>query len=148
MEMLPVKIYTSEGVKIPEYKTTGSVGFDISSNDDETIVLGPGERKLIHTGLYMEIPIGYELQIRPRSGLSLKKGFVPALGTIDNDYRGEIGIIAMNLSRNENMIINKGDRIAQGVISPVINAFFKPVDSIDKLSSTDRGNGGFGSTGV
>lgn len=146
--MLPVKIFADKGVKIPEYKTTGSVGFDISSNDDETIILAPGERKLIHTGLYMEIPIGYELQIRPRSGLSLKKGFVPALGTIDNDYRGEIGIIAMNLSRDEEMVIRKGDRIAQGVISPVINALFKPVDSIEKLSKTDRGNGGFGSTGV
>lgn len=146
--MLPVKIFADKGVNIPEYKTTGSVGFDISSNDDEIIVLAPGERKLIHTGLYMEIPIGYELQIRPRSGLSLKKGFVPALGTIDNDYRGEIGIIAMNLSRDEEMVIRKGDRIAQGVISPVINALFKPVDSIEKLSKTDRGNGGFGSTGV
>lgn len=146
--MLPVKIFADKGVKIPEYKTTGSVGFDISSNDDEIIILAPGERKLIHTGLYMEIPIGYELQIRPRSGLSLKKGFVPALGTIDNDYRGEIGIIAMNLSRDEEMVIRKGDRIAQGVISPVINALFKPVDSIEKLSKTDRGNGGFGSTGV
>lgn len=146
--MLPVKIFADKGVKIPEYKTTGSVGFDISSNDDEIIILAPGERKLIHTGLYMEIPIGYELQIRPRSGLSLKKGFVPALGTIDNDYRGEIGIIAMNLSRDEEMVIRKGDRIAQGVISPVINSLFKPVDSIEKLSKTDRGNGGFGSTGV
>lgn len=146
--MVPVKIFAAEGVKIPEYKTTGSVGFDISSNDTETIILGPGERKLIHTGLYMEIPIGYELQIRPRSGLSLKKGFVPALGTIDNDYRGEIGIIAMNLSNDENMVISKGDRIAQGVISPVVNALFKPVDSIEKLSKTDRGNGGFGSTGI
>lgn len=146
--MLPVKIFVDEGVKIPEYKTIGSVGFDISSNDDETIILKPGERRLIHTGLHMEIPIGYELQIRPRSGLSLKKGFVPALGTIDNDYRGEIGIIAMNLSQNEEMVINKGDRIAQGVISPVVNALFKQVDSLDKLSHTDRGNGGFGSTGI
>lgn len=146
--MLPVKIFVDEGVKIPKYKTIGSVGFDISSNDNEIITLRPGERRLIHTGLYIEIPIGYELQIRPRSGLSLKKGFVPALGTIDNDYRGEIGIIAMNLSKDEDIVINKGDRIAQGVISPVINAVFKQVNSIDKLSKTDRGNGGFGSTGI
>lgn len=146
--MLPVKIFAEKGVNIPEYKTSGSVGFDISSNEDEIIVLGPGERRLIHTGLYMEIPVGYELQIRPRSGLSLKKGFVPTLGTIDNDYRGEIGIIAMNLSNNENIVIKKGDRLAQGVISPVISAIFKPVDSIEKLSKTDRGSGGFGSTGV
>lgn len=146
--MLPVKIYTEPGVKFPEYKTEGSAGFDIASNEDETINLSPGERRLIHTGIYLEIPVGYELQIRPRSGLSLKNGFVPVLGTIDNDYRGEIGIIAMNLSTNTNFTVKKGDRIAQGVISPVISAFFKQVDSVDKLSKTERGTGGFGSTGV
>lgn len=146
--MLPVKIYTEPGVKIPEYKTEGSVGFDIASNEDETINLSPGERRLIHTGIYLEIPIGYELQIRPRSGLSLKNGFVPVLGTIDNDYRGEIGIIAMNLGTNTNFTVKKGDRIAQGVISPIINAFFKQVDSIDKLSKSERGTNGFGSTGI
>ncbi len=146
--MLPVKIYTEPGVKFPEYKTEGSAGFDIASNEDETINLSPGERRLIHTGIYLEIPVGYELQIRPRSGLSLKNGFVPVLGTIDNDYRGEIGIIAMNLSTNTNFTIKKGDRIAQGVISPVISAFFKQVDSVDKLSKTERGTGGFGSTGI
>lgn len=146
--MLPVKIYTEPGVKFPEYKTEGSAGFDIASNEDETINLSPGERRLIHTGIYLEIPVGYELQIRPRSGLSLKNGFVPVLGTIDNDYRGEIGIIAMNLSTNTNFTVKKGDRIAQGVISPVISAFFKQVDSVDKLSKTERGAGGFGSTGI
>lgn len=146
--MLPVKIYTEPGVKFPEYKTEGSAGFDIASNEDETINLSPGERRLIHTGIYLEIPVGYELQIRPRSGLSLKNGFVPVLGTIDNDYRGEIGIIAMNLSTNTNFTVKKGDRIAQGVISPVISAFFKQVDSVDKLSKTERGTGGFGSTGI
>lgn len=146
--MLPVKIYTEPGVKFPEYKTEGSAGFDIASNEDETINLSPGERRLIHTGIYLEIPVGYELQIRPRSGLSLKNGFVPVLGTIDNDYRGEIGIIAMNLSTNTNFTIKKGDRIAQGIISPVISAFFKQVNSIDKLSKTERGTGGFGSTGI
>ena len=146
--MLPVKIYTEPGVKFPEYKTEGSAGFDIASNEDEIINLSPGERRLIHTGIYLEIPVGYELQIRPRSGLSLKNGFVPVLGTIDNDYRGEIGIIAMNLSTNTNFTVKKGDRIAQGVISPVISAFFKQVDSVDKLSKTERGTGGFGSTGI
>lgn len=146
--MIPIKIFTEEGVKTPVYKTSGSVGFDIESNENETIILKPGERRLIHTGLYMEIPIGYELQIRPRSGLSLKNGFVPVLGTIDNDYRGEIGIIAMNLNDKDDFIIKKGDRIAQGVIAPVVVALFDKVDSIEKLSKTDRGTGGFGSTGV
>lgn len=146
--MLPVKIFVEDGVSVPEYKTIGSVGFDISSNEKDTIILKPGERRLIHTGIYMEIPVGYELQIRPRSGLSLKKGFVPVLGTIDNDYRGEIGIIAMNLSQDEDFIVNYKDRIAQGVIAPIVNAAFKKVSSIDELSKTERGNGGFGSTGI
>ena len=146
--MLPVKIFVEDGVDIPEYKTSGSVGFDISSNEIDPIILKPGERQLIHTGLYMEIPTGYELQIRPRSGLSLKKGFVPVLGTIDGDYRGEIGIIAMNLSKDEDFVINYKDRIAQGIIAPIVTATFKKVDTIYELSETDRGTKGFGSTGV
>ena len=94
--MAKIKIFTEKGVNIPVYKTKGSVGFDIESNED--VIIKPGERKLIHTGLYMEIPAGYELQVRPRSGLSLKDGFVTILGTIDNDYRGEIGVIGVNIN--------------------------------------------------
>ena len=108
--MAKIKIFTEKGVNIPVYKTNGSVGFDIESNED--VKLKPGERKLIHTGLYMEIPAGYELQVRPRSGLSLKHGFVPILGTIDNDYRGEIGVIGVNINDTGYFQIDKGDRIA------------------------------------
>ena len=144
--MAKIKIFTEKGVNIPVYKTNGSVGFDIESNED--VKLKPGERKLIHTGLYMEIPAGYELQVRPRSGLSLKHGFVPILGTIDNDYRGEIGVIGVNINDTGYFQIDKGDRITQGVLAPIEIAEFEKVDSIDELSKTDRGTNGFGSTGV
>ena len=144
--MAKIKIFTEKGVNIPVYKTNGSVGFDIESNED--VKLRPGERKLIHTGLYMEIPAGYELQVRPRSGVSLKHGFVPILGTIDNDYRGEIGVIGVNINDTGYFQIDKGDRIAQGVLAPIEIAKFEKVDSIDELSKTDRGTDGFGSTGV
>ena len=144
--MAKIKIFTEKDVNIPVYKTNGSVGFDIESNED--VKLKPGERKLIHTGLYMEIPVGYELQIRPRSGLSLKNGFVPVLGTIDNDYRGEIGVIGVNMDNSVYFQIDKGDRIAQGVLAPIEIAKFEKVNSIDELSKTDRGTDGFGSTGV
>ena len=144
--MAKIKIFTEKGVNIPVYKTNGSVGFDIESNED--VIIKPGERKLIHTGLYMEIPAGYELQVRPRSGLSLKDGFVTILGTIDNDYRGEIGVIGVNINDTGYFQIDKGDRIAQGVLAPIEIAKFEKVDSIDELSKTDRGTDGFGSTGV
>ena len=145
--MAKIKIFTEKSVNIPVYKTNGSVGFDIESNED--VKLKPGERKLIHTGLYMEIPAGYELQVRPRSGLSLKHGFVPILGTIDTDYRGEINVIGVNIdNKNGYFQIDKGDRIAQGVLAPIEIAEFEKVDSIDELSKTDRGTDGFGSTGV
>ena len=144
--MATIKIFTEKGVNIPVYKTNGSVGFDIESNED--VIIKPGKRKLIHTGLYMEIPAGYELQVRPRSGLSLKEGFVPILGTIDNDYRGEIGVIGVNINDTGYFQIDKGDRIAQGVLAPIEIAEFEKVNSIDELSKTDRGTDGFGSTGV
>ena len=144
--MAKIKIFTEKGVNVPVYKTKGSVGFDIESNED--VIIKPGERKLIHTGLYIEIPSGYELQVRPRSGLSLKDGFVTILGTIDNDYRGEIGVIGVNINDTGYFQIDKGDRIAQGVLAPIEIAKFEKVDSIDELSKTDRGTGGFGSTGV
>ena len=144
--MAKIKIFTEKGVNVPVYKTKGSVGFDIESNED--IIIKPGERKLIHTGLYMEIPAGYELQVRPRSGLSLKDGFVTILGTIDNDYRGEIGVIGVNINDTGYFQIDKGDRIAQGVLAPIEIAKFEKVNSIDELSKTDRGTDGFGSTGV
>ena len=140
--MAKIKIFTEKGVNIPVYKTNGSVGFDIESNED--VKLKPGERKLIHTGLYMEIPVGYELQVRPRSGLSLKNGFVPVLGTIDNDYRGEIGVILYN-SGEYDFEVCSGDRIAQMDIRPYYQGEF---EEVDKLDETERGLAGLGSTGA
>lgn len=136
---------------IPRYATLGASGFDLHALED-TIVY-PGETKLIKTGLSMSIPLGYELQIRPRSGTSLKTSLrvANAPGTVDSDYRGEICIIISNIHGSEmynekyREEIKKGDRIAQGVICPVTTAEFEEVDN---LNSTERGSGGFGSTGV
>ena len=129
---------------IPQYQTSQSAGFDLHSIED--IVLLPGERKLISTGLSFEIPQGYEIQIRPRSGLAYKHGIsvLNSPGTIDSDYRGEIKVLLINYS-DEEFEIKLGDRIAQAIIQKVIQAQFIEVDS---LNNTERGNGGFGSTGV
>jgi dUTP pyrophosphatase len=136
-----------ERAKIPEYKTSGAVGMDLSAvvEDGKTVNLGPGFQKIIGTGLAVAIPDGYEMQIRPRSGLSFSKGITitNSPGTIDPDYRGEIKIIL----RNEGSVpfrVNTGDRIAQAVICPVVRPRIKVVDSLD---STNRGSGGLGSTG-
>lgn len=133
----------------PEYATEGSSGFDLRANLSESIVLGVGERVVVPTGLFFDIPNGMEIQIRSRSGLSIKHGVVVlnGIGTIDSDYTGEIGIILINHGENE-FIINHGDRIAQGVISSVIGkqlTNFVKVDTINK--TTGRGYGGYGSTG-
>jgi len=129
---------------IPQYQTSQSAGFDLHSIED--IVLLPGERKLISTGLSFEIPQGYEIQIRPRSGLAYKHGIsvLNSPGTIDSDYRGEIKVLLINYS-DEEFEIKLGDRIAQAIIQKVIQAQFIEVDS---LNNTERGDGGFGSTGV
>ena len=128
---------------IPSYQSEEAAGFDLHSIED--CVLKRGERKLIGTGLAFEIEKGYEIQIRPRSGLAYKKGItvLNSPGTIDSDYRGEIKVLLINLG-SEDFEIKKGDRIAQAVIAPVIQAEFVEVDS---LSETKRGSGGFGSTG-
>ena len=130
---------------IPQYQTKGAAGFDLVAVEDVT--LGPGETTTISTGLAFEIPEGYEMQIRPRSGLTLKTPLriANAPGTIDSDFRGEVKIIVTNTSENKGFYIKKGDRIAQGVIAPVMRAVFEEADD---LSETDRGSGGFGSTGV
>lgn len=132
--------------KIPVYSSTGASGADLCAFIENKIVLKPGERKLIPTGLVIEIPDGFEAQVRPRSGLALKQGItcLNSPGTIDSDYRGEIGIILINLSENS-FTINDGDRIAQLVIAPVVQAnfFFS-----EEISSTKRDSGGFGSTGI
>jgi len=142
-----VKVKAERGAKAPEYKTVGSAGADVSAFlPDSPVSLGPGEYKAIPTGLSFEIPIGYEIQVRPRSGLALKSGItvLNAPGTIDSDYRGEVKVILVNHSKNE-FVIHDGDRIAQLVLSSVDKADFSLDDDI---SQTERGSGGFGSTGI
>ncbi len=142
---MQVKIINKSAHPLPQYETTGSAGMDLRANTTEPIILESLERTIIPTGLYLELPIGYEAQIRPRSGLSIKKGLslVNSPGTIDSDYRGEIGIIMVNLS-NEAQTIAPGERIAQMVI-----AKYEQVELVEAevLSETKRGAGGFGSTG-
>jgi len=130
---------------IPEYATTHSAGMDIRASLDATVILKPLERKLIPTGLFIELPEGFEAQIRPRSGLAIKKGItvLNSPGTIDADYRGEICVILINLS-SEDFEINDGDRICQMVIASYARAEWSEVD---ELGETERGAGGFGHTG-
>ena len=131
---------------IPEYQTNGSSGMDLSAYLNEPLELKPMERRLIPTGLKMELPEGYEAQVRPRSGMSIKHGItlINCVGTIDEDYRGEICVPVVNLS-NETYTINNRDRIAQMIISPVTKAIAQEIK--EELSVTSRGSGGFGSTG-
>ena len=140
-----IKIKSLSG-SIPEYETDGAAGMDIKAYLDEQVIIEPGERKLIPTGLFMEIEKGYEVQIRARSGLALKKGICLAngIGTIDSDYRGEVGVILVNLG-NEAFAVNNGDRIAQMVVLKYEKA---DVIQAEELSETERGDGGFGHTGV
>jgi dUTP pyrophosphatase len=144
----PVKVRINHKSQhaLPSYETIDSAGMDVRAMLDEPVVLKPMERALIKTGLFLEIPAGYECQVRPRSGLALKKGItvLNAPGTIDADYRGEVGVILINLS-NESFTIENGERIAQLVFARFEQADFEVVD---ELTETDRGAGGFGSTGV
>lgn len=148
IERLRVKILKWPHFKgeLPGYQSAWASGFDVRAQLDKPVVLNPGERALIPSGLSFEIPIGYEIQARPRSGLALKQGIslVNTPGTIDADYRGEVKIILINLGQ-EPVIINDQDRMAQLVICPVMQAHFEAVES---LTDTVRGIGGFGSTGV
>lgn len=139
------RLRESEGVAVPAYMTTHAAGVDLHAAIDAPIHLQPGERVLVPTGLAIELPDGYEAQIRPRSGLAFKHGIslVNTPGTIDPDYRGEISIIVINHG-SETFVINAGERIAQMVIAPFIRAVFAEVDS---LTETGRGSGGFGHTG-
>lgn len=143
--MQKVKVVIEEGVTLPKYETTGSAGMDIRANIAEPITLGSLERVLIPTGIKMAIPEGYEVQVRPRSGLALKHGIsmANAIGTIDSDYRGEIGVILINLSK-ESYTIQPQERIGQIVLNKVEQIEFEVVTS---LESTERGEGGFGHTG-
>jgi dUTP pyrophosphatase len=142
---MKIKIVNKSRHQLPAYSTVASAGMDLRANIDGEIMLKPMERALVKTGLYLEIPVGYEAQIRPRSGLAIKKGItiVNSPGTIDADYRGEVCIVLINLS-NENFIIKDGERICQMVIAKHEKAEWL---SVDKLLETDRGAGGFGHTG-
>ncbi|MBP5157809.1 MAG: dUTP diphosphatase [Treponema sp.] len=141
-----IKVLAKGGAALPVYKTAGAAGADVCAFIEKEIVLAPLERLLVPTGLFFEIPCGYEIQVRPRSGLAFKNGIavLNSPGTIDSDYRGELKVLLANFSK-ENFLIHPGDRIAQIVIAPVTIACWETVDS---LSDSARGDGGFGSTGV
>jgi dUTP pyrophosphatase len=143
---MKIKIINKSRHDLPHYETMASAGMDLRASLTESRILKPLERTIVGTGLFIELPIGIEAQVRPRSGLAAKKGItvLNAPGTVDADYRGEIGVILINLS-NEDFTINNGERIAQLVIAKHERAEW--VDAIE-LSETDRGEGGFGSTGV
>ena len=144
MHKVEVKVINKSAHRLPEYKTLMSAGMDLKANITEMWKLNPGERVMVPTGLYIELPEGYEAQIRPRSGLSLKDGIVAILGTIDADYRGEVGVILANIS-DQPYSINPGDRLAQMVVSEVSRVKWNEVSELNK---TERGTGGFGSTGI
>ncbi len=149
--MVAIRVIREEGadhsVPLPSYETSGAAGADVRANlsNGTPIILAPGERTLVPTGLRIEIPLGFEVQVRPRSGLALKHGITlpNTPGTIDSDYRGPLGVIVLNAGQ-EPFEITHGERIAQLIVAPVVQAIFQDVEV---LSETDRGAGGFGSTG-
>lgn len=142
---IKIKIVNKSRHKVPEYATTASSGMDIRANLDHDVVLRAGKRALIPTGLFIEIPVGYEAQIRPRSGLAINKGIsvLNSPGTIDSDYRGEVCVILINLS-DEDFVIKDGERICQMIISRHERAEWI---NVEMLGETKRGKGGFGHTG-
>ncbi|MEZ0007381.1 dUTP pyrophosphatase [Flavobacterium sp. 28YEA47A] len=143
---MTIKIINKSQHPLPNYETLASAGMDLRANLSEPITLGPLERAIVKTGLFIELPIGYEAQVRPRSGLAAKKGItvLNSPGTVDADYRGEIGVILVNLS-NESFVVENGERIAQLIIAKHERAVWLETE---ELSETSRGEGGFGSTGV
>ena len=144
--MIKIKIVNKGNQPLPEYATPQSAGVDLRANIDKPVELKPLSRALIPTGLHIALPEGYEAQIRPRSGLAIKKGItcLNTPGTIDADYRGDVGVILINLSA-ETFIVNPGERIAQMIINKFEQAEFELVEELDE---TERGEGGFGHTGV
>lgn len=144
--MVEVKVVNQGEQQLPQYATPQSAGMDLRANINNPVVLKPMGRALIPTGIHIQLPVGYEAQVRPRSGLALKHGItcLNTPGTIDADYRGDVGVILINLS-NENFTIMPGDRIAQMVISKFEHAQWVEVESLEE---TERGEGGFGHSGV
>jgi dUTP pyrophosphatase len=145
VEKLSIRIINKSNNPLPAYATKGSSGMDLRASVDEEVILQPLERRLIATGLFIQLPVGYEAQVRPRSGLAIKNGLtcLNSPGTIDADYRGEIKVILINLS-GEAQSINTGDRIAQMVIQKVEQITF---EQVEELEETERGEGGFGHSG-
>jgi dUTP pyrophosphatase len=143
---MQIKIINKSQHELPNYETIASAGMDLRANLTEPITLKSLERTIVKTGLFIELPIGYEAQVRPRSGLAAKKGItvLNSPGTVDADYRGEIGVILVNLS-HEDFVVENGERIAQLIIAKHERAEWV---SVETLSETSRGEGGFGSTGV
>jgi dUTP pyrophosphatase len=143
---MKINIINTSPHELPHYETDASAGMDLRANLSESITLQPLGRAIIPTGLFLELPVGFEAQVRPRSGLAAKKGItvLNAPGTVDADYRGEVGVILVNLS-NEPFVVENGERIAQMVIAKHERALW---EEVEVLSNTDRGSGGFGSTGV
>ena len=143
---MKIEIINKSKHELPKYATTGSAGMDLRANIDNPITLAPGERVLIPTGLHIALPVGYEAQIRPRSGLAIKYGItcLNTPGTVDSDYRGDVGVELINHG-HETFVINDGERIAQMVIAQYEQAEWCEVDELDK---TERGDGGYGHTGV
>ena len=146
MNMIKIKVVNEGHQQLPAYATTQSAGMDLRANIDEAITLHPMERRLIPTGLHIALPVGYEAQIRPRSGLALKHGItvLNTPGTVDADYRGEIMVLLINFS-DANFVINDGERIAQMIIARHEQGEFIEVEVLDE---TERGEGGYGHTGV
>ena len=144
--MLKIQVINKGHQPLPQYATQQSAGMDLRANLEEPVTLRPMERRLIPTGLHIALPAGYEAQVRPRSGLALKKGItvLNSPGTIDADYRGEVGVLLINLSQ-EDFVVNDGERIAQMVIARHEQGEFVPVEVLDE---TERGEGGYGHTGV
>lgn len=144
--MVQIKVINKGHHALPEYATPQSAGLDLRANIEQPIVLKPLQRRLVPTGLYIALPEGYEAQVRPRSGLAYKHGItvINSPGTIDADYRGEIGVLLVNLSDKE-FVVNDGERVAQMVIARCEQAVFEPVEILD---DTERGAGGYGHTGV
>lgn len=144
-----IGIWTVEGVQLPAYETPGSVGMDLRARLSAPLTLQPMQRANILTGVHLAVPEGFEVQVRARSGLALKHGIamVNGVGTIDQDYRGEVGAVLINLGA-EPYTISNGDRIAQMVLAPVSRAELMQFDNVEELGTTSRGTCGFGSTGV
>jgi len=145
VQSVTIKIINNSSNTLPQYETTGSSGMDLRADLEEPVKLQPLQRALIPTGLFIELPLGFEAQVRPRSGLAIKHGItcLNSPGTVDSDYRGELKVVLINLS-NETFIIQHGERIAQMIIQPVVKAEWQKVEV---LNESKRGAGGFGHTG-